>query len=268
MARIKDILDIMRAVFPEENIYKETDNVGLLVGTEKGETDVVVCCLDVTSEIISEAASLGAKLIISHHPFIYSPISSVTDDNPKGEMIIQLIKNDISVYSSHTNMDYSYDGINRYVATKLGLSSLRPIDDFIDSEQGFGIIGRLSKVIRATEFLEKVKDLGDSRAALYAKTDNEIQTVAVINGGGGGSTENIDIALFNGADCLVTGDIKHSVALYAYQKGLSLIDAQHYACESVFLPRLCEILHSKAKEQNLAFKAVIPSSERNPLLKH
>lgn len=266
MARINDILDIMRKVFPEENIYKEDDNVGLLIGSEKGETEIVLCCLDVTSEIINEAVNVGAKLIISHHPFIYTPINSVTDDDPKGQMIIQLIKNDISVYSAHTNMDYSYDGINRYVAEKLGLENQKTIDDYIDNEQGFGIIGKFPKKIWATQFLEKVKELGDYRAGLYAKKDKEIQNIAIINGGGGSNVEYIDIAIYNGADCLVTGDIKHHVALYAYQKDFCLIDIQHYACEAVFLPRLCEILNNKGKENNLSFKAIIPKSERNPLL--
>mgnify|MGYP000425908851 CR=1 FL=1 len=54
------------------------DNSGLLV--ESGETEITkaAICLDITNEVIEEAHSCGAQLIISHHPVIFHKLAALS----------------------------------------------------------------------------------------------------------------------------------------------------------------------------------------------
>ena len=44
------------------------DNVGLLVGDPAQEVRKVLVALDITQGVAEEAVSLGAQMIVSHHP--------------------------------------------------------------------------------------------------------------------------------------------------------------------------------------------------------
>ena len=73
-------------------------------------------CLDVTKAVVNEAIKLKADMIISHHPLIFKGIKRINEDNPKGSIIYSLIKNNISVYCAHTNLDVADDGVNEQLA--------------------------------------------------------------------------------------------------------------------------------------------------------
>ena len=79
MLKVKDIVSVMEEVAPLSCVYTdEYDNVGLLVGDEDDAVSKIICCLDVTNEVIDEAIALKADMIISHHPIIFAPIRSVS----------------------------------------------------------------------------------------------------------------------------------------------------------------------------------------------
>lgn len=61
--------------------------------------------LDVTDEVVDEAIRIGANLIIAHHAIIFRPVKSLSTDTPVGKLYEKLIKHDIAVYISHTNLD-------------------------------------------------------------------------------------------------------------------------------------------------------------------
>ena len=64
---------------------------------------------------------LGIKLVISHHPIIFSPLKKINGKNYVERVILKAIKNDIAIYAIHTNLDNIYDGVNSKIAEKLGL---------------------------------------------------------------------------------------------------------------------------------------------------
>ncbi len=55
-------------------------------------------------------------LIIAHHPPIFRPLKNIYTDTPQGSMIEKCIKNDISVYAAHTNLDVAPGGVNDMLA--------------------------------------------------------------------------------------------------------------------------------------------------------
>ena len=89
----------------------ESDNSGLLVGSAAGEVNTVLLALDLTQPVIDEAVSLGAQLIITHHPLMFTPVRSLTEDDYEGRLIRRLIRENISFIAAHTNLDQAPGGM-------------------------------------------------------------------------------------------------------------------------------------------------------------
>ncbi|MBQ7984197.1 MAG: Nif3-like dinuclear metal center hexameric protein, partial [Bacteroidales bacterium] len=140
---------------------EDYDNAGLIVGNRKNICTGVLVCLDVCPSTLNEALSLNCNLIISHHPFIFRPVKKIVYNSPTEKILSSAIKNDISIYASHTNIDSSSMGVNYMLAEKLGLKSLQPIDNgkYAAEENylGEGAIGYTDNEIPAEEFLIKLK---------------------------------------------------------------------------------------------------------------
>ena len=106
--------------------YQESyDNAGLLVGSSNTEINKALICFDVTEEVLEEAKSIGANLIISHHPIIFSGLKKLNGKNYVERIVIAAIKADIALYAMHTNLDNVILGTNRILAEKLGLTNLQ-----------------------------------------------------------------------------------------------------------------------------------------------
>jgi dinuclear metal center YbgI/SA1388 family protein len=101
------------------------DNSGLQVGETEKEIFSALICLDVTEEIISEAVSGNFDLVISHHPLIFHGLKHLTDRSSVERTIYKAVKNDIAVYSAHTNLDVFENGVSRKMSEKLGLEDVR-----------------------------------------------------------------------------------------------------------------------------------------------
>ncbi|WP_028307573.1 Nif3-like dinuclear metal center hexameric protein [Desulfitibacter alkalitolerans] len=118
--KVATIVQTIEKIAPKKLAY-DWDNVGLLVGNPKGETDKILVSLDVNEQVVDEAIELRAGMIISHHPLIFKPIKNILWDNPMGAVLKKLIQNEISVYAAHTNLDLCRGGVNQALFEKLGL---------------------------------------------------------------------------------------------------------------------------------------------------
>lgn len=109
----------------------ERDNVGIQVGRRSQHVGRVLLALDVTHEIIDEAVKRKADAIISHHPLLYRPATSLSDGDMVGSLALSLAEKKIALYSAHTNLDAAPDGVSFALARALGVSSpkfLAPAD--------------------------------------------------------------------------------------------------------------------------------------------
>ncbi|WP_123039829.1 Nif3-like dinuclear metal center hexameric protein [Cohnella candidum] len=119
-ARGETVIQIMERLAPKH--YAEPDDkIGLQVGTLRKEVSKVLVALDVTPEVVAEAAEIGAELIIAHHAVIYRPLAHLQTDTPAGSLAADLLRNDIAVYIAHTNLDSAEGGMNDWMAEALGL---------------------------------------------------------------------------------------------------------------------------------------------------
>ena len=118
-----------RVPLPLQESY---DNCGLLIGNPDDEITGVLICLDVTEEVLNEAAVKRCNLVISHHPLIFSGIKSLTGRTDTERLVIRAIKENIAVFALHTNLDNHHQGVNNFLCSKLGIMNpeiLRPIPD-------------------------------------------------------------------------------------------------------------------------------------------
>jgi dinuclear metal center YbgI/SA1388 family protein len=117
---VKDIIDAIEAVAPPA--YQENyDNCGLQVGNVADTVTGVLIALDVTEAIISEAIERNCNMIVAHHPLIFSGLKKITGRTYVERVVQQAIKNDISIFAAHTNLDNMHTGVNAKIAEKLDL---------------------------------------------------------------------------------------------------------------------------------------------------
>ena len=110
----------------------ERDNVGLQVGRRSRRVENVLVALDVTPGVVSEAIQKKVDLIVSHHPLLFRPTSSISDSNTIGSILLSLAESRIALYSTHTNLDSAADGVSFALASALGIqkpSFLAPMKD-------------------------------------------------------------------------------------------------------------------------------------------
>jgi len=100
----------------------ENDNVGLQVGSSKQKVSNIFLCLELTEKALNEAIKKKANFIFTHHPFIFRPLKQInTHSDSKGKLIEKLIKNNITLYSAHTNLDFTKEGVSFELAKTLKL---------------------------------------------------------------------------------------------------------------------------------------------------
>lgn len=124
MLRIKDILKEIERLAPL-SLQDAFDNAGVQVGDVNLEATGALLCLDVKEDIIDEAIDLGCNLIISHHPLAFKPFKSLTGNNYVERCMMKACKNDIVIYSAHTNLDNTVGGVNYKLAELFGLEDVR-----------------------------------------------------------------------------------------------------------------------------------------------
>ena len=144
--KVRDIEDIFEKFAPN-NLQESYDNSGLIIGNKEEEVRNILVSLDVTEEIIKEAVEKGCNLIISHHPILFFPVKRLNDNNYVERIIKLAIKNDIALYSIHTNLDNVIHGVSYKISEKLNLKNTSKLKQNKELISSSGMIGELEKEI-------------------------------------------------------------------------------------------------------------------------
>ena len=238
--KVKEIAELIEKVAPLDYAFS-WDNVGLMVGDFESDVSKVMLTLDVTPDVVQQAIENTCSLIISHHPFIFEGVKSIDFSKSHGKMIKDIIENNISVYSCHTNMDSADGGINTYLAEKFGLEDVIVLEE---NEKYHGVgIGRVGKLKKSVtlEFLSNLtKDiLSTPFVKVVGSKCKNIECVAVASGSCG---DLISLAKDKGADAIITADVKYHQALEALDSGIGVIDAGHFPTENFVVEIIKDIL--------------------------
>lgn len=130
--KIKEIVSALERFAPLP-LQDGFDNAGLQIGLTEAEATGALLCLDVTELVLDEAIALGCNLVISHHPLIFKGYKSITGKDYVERCIIKAIKNEIVIYSAHTNLDNVQGGVNFKIAEKIGLKNVQILSEKEDS---------------------------------------------------------------------------------------------------------------------------------------
>jgi len=124
MPVLKDITNFLESFAPL-GLQESYDNAGLITGDVNAEITTVLITLDVTEKVVEEAVQKKAQLIVSHHPVVFSGLKKLTGKNYVERTLIKAIKNDIAIYTAHTNLDSVEGGVNHKICEKLGLQNCK-----------------------------------------------------------------------------------------------------------------------------------------------
>ena len=242
MTTVQQIYEEMQRIAPLA-LAESWDNPGLLVDCG-GEVSRVLVTLDITPEVVEEAARKGCGLIVSHHPVIFSPLKKLSGQ----DVAFQLVKSGISAICMHTNLDAAEGGVNEVLA---GIFGMREMEAFAE---GCGRVGSIEPVTVPELAKKAQKELasrcnqpfnGPAVQVKFADTGKTVRRLAVISGAGGSLFED---AIARGAECLLTGEANHHHAIDAKRLGLSLIAAGHYATEFPVTAAVAEKLRTAFPE--------------------
>ncbi|HBX47994.1 MAG TPA: Nif3-like dinuclear metal center hexameric protein [Clostridiaceae bacterium] len=120
------ITDELEKLYPL-SLCESYDNAGLIIGDREKEIERILLCLDVTEGVMDEAVNKNIDMIISHHPLIFTGQKSILKENSLSRTIMNAIKNDINIYSMHTNFDNANNGMNDILASLLELEDIKPL---------------------------------------------------------------------------------------------------------------------------------------------
>ena len=190
------------------------DCSGWLVETENQDIEKIMLCLTVTDDIVRQAREQNCDMIISHHPLFTVPL---------------LYKN-IDIYCAHTNLDRAQGGTTDTLIKTLGL------DQFIVANSGEGFTRYINYETSLQDFVERLKTISLHLRYVNNKGVTELKRIAFCAGSG---TEFIQEAFENGADALVTGDLKFHTAL---DSPIIVFDIGHFESEILVLPVFEQII--------------------------
>ena len=230
--KVIDILKLLNQKYPVDTAC-DFDNVGLLIGDSQQTVTKVLLALDCTPSAINKAIKNGCELIITHHPVIFNPLKNVL----RGSIVYEVVCNNLSVISMHTNLDIGAGGVNDCLCDILSPLSV----ETVIASDGYALKKCTVSPIAADALADSLKShLGGN--IRFTDSGKMIKTILVCSGSGGNFINEVED--FD-CDALVTADVKHNHFLDSDRLGVSLFDAGHFNTEDIVLEPLKELLQAE-----------------------
>jgi dinuclear metal center YbgI/SA1388 family protein len=346
--RIQDLVGLVHKLYAPE-LAEDWDNVGLQVGDPGASLAKVMVALDPSLSAIEAAQAAGAQALVTHHPLLFRSIKRLTPEDAVGQVLWSAVRSGVAIISAHTNLDCAVDGLNSWLALRLGVEQnvpLQPVagnylklvvyvpcgheqkvaealfsagagqigayDECSFSSQGegtfrpgpgtnpfagevgqrekaeevrletivpkhrlaraleklqrahpyeevaydlvplqnqvpgagLGRVGRLEEKTTLDDYTARVKEaLGCDHLRLVGAGSKQVHKIALCGGSGAGL---LHAAHRQGADVLVTGDVKYHDARLAEELDIALIDAGHFATEKLMVEEVVASLQEAA----------------------
>lgn len=247
---VADVVDMVNGIAPFE-LAEEWDNVGLLLGRTKAEVSRVLVALDLTQGVIEEAKALGAQLIVTHHPIMFGARKRITDADREGRMMLDMAQAGMAHIAAHTNLDAAPGGVNDTLMAAMDCENV--------TGEGCLRVGDLPEGTTLSMLADKARRRLKAVVRTYGAGDTVVRKLGCCSGAG--SSEIAD-AVALGADCFITGEVKHNLALDAMDMNCCVIEAGHYETENP----VCEVLRSALQNaaDALQYKVTVFCSKENP----
>ncbi len=229
---VQDFAELINAVAPFDT-QMEGDNCGLLVGSPAREVHTVLFAMDATMPVIEEAISVGAELIVTHHPLMFSARRRLTDEDYEGRLLLTLARNQLSLIAAHTCLDQAPGGINDALAEACGLTGI--------TGEGFIRCGDLPEPMLAADYARQLAEALKTTVRLFGPEDAVVSRLGVCSGGG---SDEWPLALEGSCDAFLSGEIKHHNALAMADARMVAFECGHFATEVPGLFALADALQN------------------------
>ncbi len=239
MATVSELSQYLNLCLPA-SLSCDWDNDGLMVCPDPDrKVNRILFALDITPAVVDYAKEIGADLIVSHHPLIFSGIRRMDGLSGTSRKVMTLIQRGIAAMSFHTRLDAADGGINDILAN---LFSLSDVEKFGAEGDESARIGTLPETMKFEDFCDLVKKTLNAPAVCGAKGNETVSRLAVLGGSG---KDYIRAAQKMGADTFLTGEVNYNYLLEAAENGLSVITAGHYHTEAPFFTYFEKVLTEK-----------------------
>ena len=247
---VNELYQILDTAMPR-SLSCSWDNDGLMLcpdGHKKVSRALV--CLDVTADAVEKAIDGGYDVIISHHPFIFSGLKYITEEDFIARKALALIKRNIAVMSFHTRLDAVDGGVNDTLAALFGLSD---VERFGKEGEEIGRVGHLPEEMELSDFAALVKEKLSADVVTFAGRGRKVRRVALLGGGG---DDFVGEAIRAGADTYLTGTLSYHDLADADDNVINLVEAGHFFTEHP----ICEMLAKTLRDMGI--DAVVYNSNR------
>ncbi len=214
----------------ERLLFDETDSLdaslnGIQVGDPSVELTKIGFAVDACMDTFRRSEAEGAQLLFVHHGLFWGPALPLT--GVLGERVRFLMKKDLALYAAHLPLDkHAEVGNNARIMDALGIAEPQPFGSYKGKKLGFK--GSLPEACGIEEIIVKIFGSWEDRINLLQFGPKEINTVAVISGGG---TREVSQAIDEGIDLYITGDSSHNIYHEAREAGINVVFAGHYLTE-------------------------------------
>lgn len=254
---LTDLIALMERLAPP-SLAEDWDNCGLQIGSGDWLIRSIWVALDPLPTVVQAASDSGVDLLITHHPLFFRPLKRVDLGTSLGRILETAVKSHTAIYSAHTNLDSTYDGINDVLADMIGIQEARamvPAKDAMEIDGvvrdgktiGLGRIGDLDQPISAMHLFENLKKRFNLKnIRLAGRIGGTIRRVAVCSGAG---SSLIDRFLKSDAELFITGDLRYHDARTVEEAGKVILDLGHFASEHIIVDTLAKKLNKTCRDK-------------------
>ncbi|MDF7626671.1 Nif3-like dinuclear metal center hexameric protein [Lactobacillaceae bacterium L1_55_11] len=226
MVSAQKLIDQIESFAPKD-LAEKGDPTGLQIGDPNQDIKRVLTTLDVRPETVDYAIEHQIDFIWAHHEVMFFPAKNLDLSNPQHRLYAKLLKHDIVVYASHTNLDSAENGMNDWLVQAFAIQDPKPLLPGAQPQTGLGRIGYLKKPQKLSDYARFIKQVCgvDQVRVISPDLDREVQTVAVLGGDGGRWWPTAQAA---GADVYITADLYYHVGHDVLAADFAVIDPDHH----------------------------------------
>ncbi|AVN64326.1 MULTISPECIES: Nif3-like dinuclear metal center hexameric protein [Mesoplasma] len=238
------LIKYLEKKFPANKGY-EWDNVGIqkfnkkVVNFDKEISNVLIT-MDLNNESLKQMKSSKIDFIITRHPFIFNELNKEKENPFKKELIKYLTKEDIYVFSIHTNYDIC--GYKAFIDQLTKVFKIKSAKFPLFNKEYLEV--NLNSDISRVDLIQNLKNIFQVETVQINSYENFKVSKFLINQGSGASSmisKQIQDCIF------ITGEAKWSDWIYANDNNVTLITVGHYM-ENYFINDIEERLSNNFKD--------------------
>lgn len=262
--KLAAVMGAVEEIVPGE-FAEEWDNCGMQLGDPGWQVEKIWVALDPIPEVIEAACQADVDLVITHHPLIFKPLTTIDVSRLEGFIIQKALDHQVAIYAAHTNLDRVQDGVNDVLASRIGLCNTRSLSvEGKSGKPGFGRIGNLEQATSLALLVNNLKQTLDiNHVKVAGNLDTQVRTVAVCSGSGSSMVS----AFFDaGADVFISGDLKYHDARNFEFARKALIDIGHFASEHLIVETFAEQLNRHFHDKGMSLAVESYRNEKDPFV--